>query len=95
TAFRMRSLYALHRSLTVTITAIQPRLRLSETNRLGFQPSMAISERMLLSYHRVQSGEFNARRPIASNPFGPGNISIPSPKSGDSGGHGRKPGGLS
>ncbi|MCU7916327.1 MAG: hypothetical protein KZQ65_10655, partial [Candidatus Thiodiazotropha sp. (ex Gloverina cf. vestifex)] len=43
TAFRMRSLYALHRSLTVTITAIQPRLRLSGTNRLGFQPSMAIS----------------------------------------------------
>ncbi|MCU7915991.1 MAG: hypothetical protein KZQ65_08850, partial [Candidatus Thiodiazotropha sp. (ex Gloverina cf. vestifex)] len=35
--------YALHRSLTVTITAIQPRLRLSGTNRLGFQPSMAIS----------------------------------------------------
>ncbi|MCU7916405.1 MAG: hypothetical protein KZQ65_11060, partial [Candidatus Thiodiazotropha sp. (ex Gloverina cf. vestifex)] len=29
--------------LTVTITAIQPRLRLSGTNRLGFQPSMAIS----------------------------------------------------
>ncbi|MCU7916502.1 MAG: hypothetical protein KZQ65_11590, partial [Candidatus Thiodiazotropha sp. (ex Gloverina cf. vestifex)] len=28
----------------VTITAIQPRLRLSGTNRLGFQPSMAISE---------------------------------------------------
>ncbi|MCU7915389.1 MAG: hypothetical protein KZQ65_05655, partial [Candidatus Thiodiazotropha sp. (ex Gloverina cf. vestifex)] len=32
-------------SLTVTITAIQPRLRLSGTNRLGFQPSMAISDR--------------------------------------------------
>ncbi|MCU7916089.1 MAG: hypothetical protein KZQ65_09365, partial [Candidatus Thiodiazotropha sp. (ex Gloverina cf. vestifex)] len=32
-------------SLTVTITAIQPRLRLSGTNRLGFQPSMAISGR--------------------------------------------------
>ncbi|MCU7915534.1 MAG: hypothetical protein KZQ65_06430, partial [Candidatus Thiodiazotropha sp. (ex Gloverina cf. vestifex)] len=30
---------------TVTITAIQPRLRLSGTNRLGFQPSMAISVR--------------------------------------------------
>ncbi|MCU7916517.1 MAG: hypothetical protein KZQ65_11670, partial [Candidatus Thiodiazotropha sp. (ex Gloverina cf. vestifex)] len=30
---------------TVTITAIQPRLRLSGTNRLGFQPSMAISDR--------------------------------------------------
>ncbi|MCU7916615.1 MAG: hypothetical protein KZQ65_12200, partial [Candidatus Thiodiazotropha sp. (ex Gloverina cf. vestifex)] len=30
---------------TVTITAIQPRLRLSGTNRLGFQPSMAISGR--------------------------------------------------
>ncbi|MCU7916486.1 MAG: hypothetical protein KZQ65_11500, partial [Candidatus Thiodiazotropha sp. (ex Gloverina cf. vestifex)] len=29
---------------TVTITAIQPRLRLSGTNRLGFQPSMAISD---------------------------------------------------
>ncbi|MCU7916497.1 MAG: hypothetical protein KZQ65_11555 [Candidatus Thiodiazotropha sp. (ex Gloverina cf. vestifex)] len=40
----MRSLYALHRSLTVAITAIQPRLRLSGTNRLGFQPSMAISD---------------------------------------------------
>ncbi|MCU7916331.1 MAG: hypothetical protein KZQ65_10675, partial [Candidatus Thiodiazotropha sp. (ex Gloverina cf. vestifex)] len=30
-------------SLTVAITAIQSRLRLSGTNRLGFQPSMAIS----------------------------------------------------
>ncbi|MCU7916562.1 MAG: hypothetical protein KZQ65_11905, partial [Candidatus Thiodiazotropha sp. (ex Gloverina cf. vestifex)] len=46
TAFRMRSLYVLHRSLTVTITAIQPRLRLLGTNRLGFHPSMAISERL-------------------------------------------------
>ncbi|MEJ1421119.1 MAG: hypothetical protein Q2484_11260, partial [Candidatus Sedimenticola sp. (ex Thyasira tokunagai)] len=45
TAFRMHSLYALHRSLPVAIPAIQPRLRLSGTNRLGFQPSMAISER--------------------------------------------------
>ncbi|MEJ1381536.1 MAG: hypothetical protein RPT95_11335, partial [Candidatus Sedimenticola sp. (ex Thyasira tokunagai)] len=44
TAFRMHSLYALHRSLPVAIPAIQPRLRLSGTNRLGFQPSMAISE---------------------------------------------------
>ncbi|WXG51804.1 MAG: hypothetical protein RNU03_13440 [Candidatus Sedimenticola sp. (ex Thyasira tokunagai)] len=43
TAFRMHSLYALHRSLPVAIPAIQPRLRLSGTNRLGFQPSMAIS----------------------------------------------------
>ncbi|MCU7916226.1 MAG: hypothetical protein KZQ65_10120 [Candidatus Thiodiazotropha sp. (ex Gloverina cf. vestifex)] len=47
----MRSLYALHRSLTVTITAIQPRLRLSGTNRLGFQPSMAISD----GFHRRHS----------------------------------------
>ncbi|MCU7882173.1 MAG: hypothetical protein KZQ66_04140 [Candidatus Thiodiazotropha sp. (ex Lucinoma aequizonata)] len=30
----MRSLYALHLSLSVTIPAIQPRLRLSGTNRL-------------------------------------------------------------
>ncbi|MCU7912620.1 MAG: hypothetical protein KZQ63_11655 [Candidatus Thiodiazotropha sp. (ex Lucinoma aequizonata)] len=30
----MRSLYALHRSLSVAIPAIQPRLRLSGTNRL-------------------------------------------------------------
>ncbi|WXG53777.1 MAG: hypothetical protein RNU03_03500 [Candidatus Sedimenticola sp. (ex Thyasira tokunagai)] len=45
TAFRMHSLYALHRSLPVAIPAIQPRLRLSGTNRLGFQPSMAISGR--------------------------------------------------
>ncbi|MCU7911532.1 MAG: hypothetical protein KZQ63_05190 [Candidatus Thiodiazotropha sp. (ex Lucinoma aequizonata)] len=30
----MRSLYALHLSLSVAISAIQPRLRLSETNRL-------------------------------------------------------------
>ncbi|MCU7912776.1 MAG: hypothetical protein KZQ63_12630 [Candidatus Thiodiazotropha sp. (ex Lucinoma aequizonata)] len=30
----MRSLYALHLSLSVAIPAIQPRLRLSETNRL-------------------------------------------------------------
>ena len=36
TAFRMRSLYALHRSLSVAIPAIQPRLRLSGTNRLRF-----------------------------------------------------------
>ncbi|MCU7889329.1 MAG: hypothetical protein KZQ66_02130 [Candidatus Thiodiazotropha sp. (ex Lucinoma aequizonata)] len=34
TASRMRSLYALHRSLSVVIPAIQPRLRLSGTNRL-------------------------------------------------------------
>ena len=32
----MRSLYALHRSRSVAIPAIQPRLRLSETNRLRF-----------------------------------------------------------
>ncbi|MCU7914187.1 MAG: hypothetical protein KZQ63_20935 [Candidatus Thiodiazotropha sp. (ex Lucinoma aequizonata)] len=30
----MRSLYALHRSLSVAISAIQPRLHLSETNHL-------------------------------------------------------------
>ncbi|MCU7916610.1 MAG: hypothetical protein KZQ65_12175 [Candidatus Thiodiazotropha sp. (ex Gloverina cf. vestifex)] len=47
----MRSLYALHRSLTVTITAIQPRLRLSGTNRLGFQPSMAISVSLFFLRH--------------------------------------------
>ncbi|MCU7900890.1 MAG: hypothetical protein KZQ66_01730 [Candidatus Thiodiazotropha sp. (ex Lucinoma aequizonata)] len=34
TASRMRSLYALHLSLSVAIPAIQPRLRLSGTNRL-------------------------------------------------------------
>ncbi|MCU7889904.1 MAG: hypothetical protein KZQ66_15220 [Candidatus Thiodiazotropha sp. (ex Lucinoma aequizonata)] len=34
TASRMRSLYALHLSLSVVIPAIQPRLRLSGTNRL-------------------------------------------------------------
>ncbi|MCU7887032.1 MAG: hypothetical protein KZQ66_08775, partial [Candidatus Thiodiazotropha sp. (ex Lucinoma aequizonata)] len=34
TASRMRSLYALHLSLSVAIQAIQPRLRLSGTNRL-------------------------------------------------------------
>ncbi|MCU7889444.1 MAG: hypothetical protein KZQ66_00200 [Candidatus Thiodiazotropha sp. (ex Lucinoma aequizonata)] len=34
TASRMRSLYALHLSLLVAILAIQPRLRLSGTNRL-------------------------------------------------------------
>ncbi|MCU7886891.1 MAG: hypothetical protein KZQ59_00525 [Candidatus Thiodiazotropha sp. (ex Lucinoma aequizonata)] len=33
TASRMRSLYALHRSLSVAIPAIQPRLRLSGANR--------------------------------------------------------------
>ncbi|MEJ1358073.1 MAG: hypothetical protein RPU51_07845, partial [Candidatus Sedimenticola sp. (ex Thyasira tokunagai)] len=48
TAFRMHSLYALHRSLPVAIPAIQPRLRLSGTNRLGFQPSMAISVGLLM-----------------------------------------------
>ncbi|MCU7911964.1 MAG: hypothetical protein KZQ63_07715 [Candidatus Thiodiazotropha sp. (ex Lucinoma aequizonata)] len=30
----MRSLYALHLSLSIAISAIQPHLRLSETNRL-------------------------------------------------------------
>ncbi|MCU7889716.1 MAG: hypothetical protein KZQ66_18705 [Candidatus Thiodiazotropha sp. (ex Lucinoma aequizonata)] len=34
TASRMRSLYALHLSLSVAISVIQPRLRLSGTNRL-------------------------------------------------------------
>ncbi|MCU7895620.1 MAG: hypothetical protein KZQ62_12360, partial [Candidatus Thiodiazotropha sp. (ex Lucinoma aequizonata)] len=34
TASRMRSLYVLHLSLSVAISAIQPRLRLSGTNRL-------------------------------------------------------------
>ncbi|MCU7895199.1 MAG: hypothetical protein KZQ66_18850, partial [Candidatus Thiodiazotropha sp. (ex Lucinoma aequizonata)] len=34
TASRMRSLYALHLSLSVAIPAIQPRIRLSGTNRL-------------------------------------------------------------
>ncbi|MCU7889617.1 MAG: hypothetical protein KZQ59_16500 [Candidatus Thiodiazotropha sp. (ex Lucinoma aequizonata)] len=34
TTSRMRSLYALHLSLSVAIPAIQPRLRLSGTNRL-------------------------------------------------------------
>ncbi|MCU7889956.1 MAG: integrase core domain-containing protein, partial [Candidatus Thiodiazotropha sp. (ex Lucinoma aequizonata)] len=34
TASRMRSLYVLHLSLSVAIPAIQPRLRLPETNRL-------------------------------------------------------------
>ncbi|MCU7898718.1 MAG: hypothetical protein KZQ61_09160 [Candidatus Thiodiazotropha sp. (ex Lucinoma aequizonata)] len=34
TASRMRSLYVLHLSLSVAIPAIQPRLRLSGTNRL-------------------------------------------------------------
>ncbi|MEJ1497321.1 MAG: hypothetical protein RPU13_12700, partial [Candidatus Sedimenticola sp. (ex Thyasira tokunagai)] len=52
TAFRMHSLYALHRSLPVAIPAIQPRLRLSGTNRLGFQPSMAISGRHCWSCSR-------------------------------------------
>ena len=36
TACRMRSLYALHRSLSVAIPAIQPRLRLSGTTSLRF-----------------------------------------------------------
>ncbi|MCU7897201.1 MAG: hypothetical protein KZQ66_09530 [Candidatus Thiodiazotropha sp. (ex Lucinoma aequizonata)] len=34
TASRMRSLYALHLSLSVAILGIQPHLRLSGTNRL-------------------------------------------------------------
>ncbi|MCU7898760.1 MAG: hypothetical protein KZQ61_09405, partial [Candidatus Thiodiazotropha sp. (ex Lucinoma aequizonata)] len=34
TTSQMRSLYALHLSLSVAILAIQPRLRLSGTNRL-------------------------------------------------------------
>ncbi|MCU7888710.1 MAG: hypothetical protein KZQ59_11200 [Candidatus Thiodiazotropha sp. (ex Lucinoma aequizonata)] len=34
TASRMRSLYGLHLSLSVAIPVIQPRLRLSGTNRL-------------------------------------------------------------
>ncbi|MCU7916249.1 MAG: hypothetical protein KZQ65_10240, partial [Candidatus Thiodiazotropha sp. (ex Gloverina cf. vestifex)] len=39
-----QSMDSFRASLTVTITAIQPRLRLSGINRLGFQPSMAISD---------------------------------------------------
>ncbi|MCU7894495.1 MAG: hypothetical protein KZQ66_21495, partial [Candidatus Thiodiazotropha sp. (ex Lucinoma aequizonata)] len=34
TASRIRSLYALHLSLSIAIPAIQPRLRLSGTNRI-------------------------------------------------------------
>ncbi|MCU7915252.1 MAG: hypothetical protein KZQ65_04905, partial [Candidatus Thiodiazotropha sp. (ex Gloverina cf. vestifex)] len=45
---------------TVTITAIQPRLRLSGTNRLGFQPSMAISGRNGIE----RCGFFLSRSPV-------------------------------
>ncbi|MCU7841795.1 MAG: hypothetical protein KZQ94_20770 [Candidatus Thiodiazotropha sp. (ex Troendleina suluensis)] len=49
TASRMRSLYALHRSLSVTIPATQPRLRLSGTIRLVLRTSMADSDRISTS----------------------------------------------
>ncbi|MCU7916699.1 MAG: hypothetical protein KZQ65_12665, partial [Candidatus Thiodiazotropha sp. (ex Gloverina cf. vestifex)] len=41
---------------TVTITAIQPRLRLSGTNRLGFQPSMAISVGLAYPGNHLSAG---------------------------------------
>ncbi|MCU7805612.1 MAG: hypothetical protein KZQ96_20690 [Candidatus Thiodiazotropha sp. (ex Lucinoma borealis)] len=44
TASRIRSLYALHHSLSVTIPATQPRLHLSGTNRLRFAPWRSASE---------------------------------------------------
>ncbi|MCU7887521.1 MAG: hypothetical protein KZQ66_10140, partial [Candidatus Thiodiazotropha sp. (ex Lucinoma aequizonata)] len=65
TASRMRSLYALHLSLSVAIPAIQPRLRLSGTNRLrsafhggqrGMWPVKAAMDRpmpsSLMHWHR-------------------------------------------
>ncbi|MCU7900730.1 MAG: hypothetical protein KZQ66_00800, partial [Candidatus Thiodiazotropha sp. (ex Lucinoma aequizonata)] len=54
TASRIRSLYALHLSLSVAIPAIQPRLRLSGTNRLrsafhGGQRSLIVSRPVSLT----------------------------------------------
>ncbi|MCU7913198.1 MAG: hypothetical protein KZQ63_15075 [Candidatus Thiodiazotropha sp. (ex Lucinoma aequizonata)] len=45
----MRSLYALHLSLSVAIPAIQPRLRLSRTNRL--RSTFHGSQRGIGGYH--------------------------------------------
>ncbi|MCU7888645.1 MAG: hypothetical protein KZQ66_09970 [Candidatus Thiodiazotropha sp. (ex Lucinoma aequizonata)] len=55
TASRMRSLYALHLSLSVAIPGIQPRLRLSGTNRLRS------------AFHGGQrtKSSFELRRPVA------------------------------
>ncbi|MCU7893754.1 MAG: transposase, partial [Candidatus Thiodiazotropha sp. (ex Lucinoma aequizonata)] len=50
TASRMRSLYALHLSLSVAIPAIQPRLRLSGTNRLRSAFHGGQRQRMLEIY---------------------------------------------
>ncbi|MCU7899562.1 MAG: hypothetical protein KZQ71_13275 [Candidatus Thiodiazotropha sp. (ex Lucinoma aequizonata)] len=51
----MRSFYALHLSLSVAIPAIQPRLRLSRTNRLRstFHGSLANVTLFVLYYHAV------------------------------------------
>ncbi|MCU7916592.1 MAG: hypothetical protein KZQ65_12075, partial [Candidatus Thiodiazotropha sp. (ex Gloverina cf. vestifex)] len=54
--------------LTVTITAIQPRLRLSGTNRLGFQPSMAIS------VGKAEKMTSNSTREAGSHPINPQTI---------------------
>ncbi|MCU7913257.1 MAG: hypothetical protein KZQ63_15440, partial [Candidatus Thiodiazotropha sp. (ex Lucinoma aequizonata)] len=49
----MRSLYALHLSLSVAIPAIQPRLRLSGTNRL--RSAFHGGQRLLLKVMRLSS----------------------------------------
>ncbi|MCU7915407.1 MAG: hypothetical protein KZQ65_05745, partial [Candidatus Thiodiazotropha sp. (ex Gloverina cf. vestifex)] len=54
---------------TVTITAIQPRLRLSGTNRLGFQPSMAISAGLLLLLALTLNYRQDSRLLAANAPY--------------------------
>ncbi|MCU7888607.1 MAG: hypothetical protein KZQ59_10555 [Candidatus Thiodiazotropha sp. (ex Lucinoma aequizonata)] len=57
----MRSLYALHLSLSVAIPAIQPRLRLSGTNRL--RSAFHGDQRWLLVNKQQFSGKQPATKP--------------------------------
>ncbi|MCU7908887.1 MAG: hypothetical protein KZQ71_09690 [Candidatus Thiodiazotropha sp. (ex Lucinoma aequizonata)] len=68
TASRMRSLYALHLSLSLAISAIQPRLRLSGTNRLrsafhGGQRSRPECGRYVSQYGIVSEAGLGSRIP--------------------------------
>ncbi|MCU7911582.1 MAG: hypothetical protein KZQ63_05490, partial [Candidatus Thiodiazotropha sp. (ex Lucinoma aequizonata)] len=65
----MRSLYALHLSLSVAIPAIQARLRLSETNRLrsafhGGQRSVMLESDKYDKPHKSSPSEIPIRKVI-------------------------------
>ncbi|MCU7911234.1 MAG: hypothetical protein KZQ63_03440 [Candidatus Thiodiazotropha sp. (ex Lucinoma aequizonata)] len=68
----MRSLYALHLSLSVTIPAIQPRLRLSGTNRLRSAFYGGQRQRMLEIYALRWGIEVYFKRGETASWFSPG-----------------------